>query len=121
MTRKQQYKKSLELTKNELSTPKAPTPEERMKQLTAKVPQDIIKFTPKTEKAMRLLEKQNTIVFVCDLKATKPEIKMAIEQLYSVKPKKVNTAITFKGEKRAYAIFSKEHSAIEIASAADII
>lgn len=121
MTKKQQYRKSIKLTENELKTPKPLTPEERMKQIAPRLAQDIIKCAAKTEKAMQLMEKSNTIIFVCDIRATKPEIKQAIEQLYSVKPKKVNTAITFKGEKRAYAIFSKEHSAIEIASAADII
>ncbi|EHY65700.1 large subunit ribosomal protein L23Ae [Nematocida ausubeli] len=118
---KQQYKDSIKLSQNELKTPKNPTPEERMKEINKRTPQDIIKYAPKTEKAMRLMEKQNTIIFVCDLTANKTEIKKAIEMLYAVKPKKVNTAITFKGEKRAYAIFPKTHSAIEIASAADII
>lgn len=118
---KKQYSKKIRLTERELKTPKEMTPEEKLKAVKAKTPLDIIKCAAKTEKAMRLMEKSNTIIFVCDLKATKPEIKKAIESLYSVAPKKVNTAITFKGEKRAYAIFSKEHSAIEIASAADII
>ncbi|KAI5171035.1 large subunit ribosomal protein L23Ae [Nematocida sp. LUAm3] len=118
---KKEYKKSLKLTQNELKTPKAPTAQEILKEIKKKLPQDIIKCAAKTEKAMRVMEKENTIIFVCDLKATKPEIKEAIEKLYSVRPKKVNTAITFKGQKRAYAIFGPEHSAIEIASAADII
>ncbi|KAI5187097.1 large subunit ribosomal protein L23Ae [Nematocida homosporus] len=118
---KAQYKKSLKLSLNELKTPKGRTPEDRMKSIKVKLPQDIIKCAAKTEKAMKAMEKHNTIIFVCDLKATKPEIKEAIQKLYSVKPKKVNTAITFKGEKRAYAIFGAEHSAIEIASAADIL
>ncbi|KAI5190975.1 large subunit ribosomal protein L23Ae [Nematocida minor] len=118
---KKQYKKSIQLTNRELKTPKPMTPEERMKEINPRLPQDIIKCAAKTEKAMSLMEKKNTIIFVCDIKATKPEIKKAIESLYSVAPKKVHTAITFKGEKRAYAMFSNEHSAIEIASAADII
>ncbi|KAH9387036.1 large subunit ribosomal protein L23Ae [Nematocida major] len=118
---KKQYKKSIELTERELKTPKPLTPEERLKQIKPRLAQDIIKCAAKSEKAMKLMEKANTIVFVCDLRATKPEIKKAIEQLYSVTPRKVNTAITFKGEKRAYAIFGRQHSAIEIASAADII
>ncbi|KAI5179668.1 large subunit ribosomal protein L23Ae [Nematocida sp. AWRm80] len=118
---KKQYKKSIKLTKKELQTPKPMTAEEKMKSLKVKTPEDIIKCAAKTEKAMRVMEKENTIIFICDVKATKPEIKDAIEMLYSVRPVKVNTAITFKGEKRAYAIFGKAHSAIEIASDANII
>lgn len=121
MTKKQEYKRKLKLTNAELRTPKAPTAQERLQEIKVRLPQDIIKCAAKTEKAMRVMEKENTIIFVCDLKATKPEIKDAIEKLYSVRPKKVNTAITFKGEKRAYAMFGEEHSAVEIASAADII
>lgn len=120
MTQKK-YKRGLKLTKNELQTPKAASVKERLGEIKKKLPQDIIRYAPKTEKAMKLIEEKNTIIFCCDINANKPEIRNAIEQLYSIRPKKVNTAITFKGEKRAYAIFGKEHNALEIASAADII
>lgn len=43
-----------------------------------------------TEKATLLLE-QNKYVFEVALKATKPQIKAAIEQLFEVKVTKVNT------------------------------
>lgn len=43
-----------------------------------------------TEKATRLLE-QNKYVFDVALKATKPDIKAAIEQLFEVRVTKVNT------------------------------
>ncbi|OAG28985.1 large subunit ribosomal protein L23Ae [Nematocida displodere] len=118
---KKLYKKSIKLTKNELKTPQPLSVVEQLAAIKAKLPQDIIRSSSKSEKSMRVMEKQNTLVFICDLKATKPEIKQAIEELYSVRPTKVNTAITFKGQKKAYAIFGKEHSALEIASAADII
>ena len=120
MTRKE-YKKRLVLTDRELKTPKPAMPEEIMKSVRKVLPQDIIKRSYKSEKAMRVMEKENTLVFECDLKANKPEIKEAIEKLYGVRPKKVNTAITFGGQKKAYAIFGPEHSAVEIASNADLI
>jgi len=109
------------LTKREKETPKGPSPLEQIKMIRKVLPQDIVLCASKTEKSMRVMEKNNTLVFECDIKANRTEIRDAIEKLYSVKPKKVNTVITFKGKKKAYAIFGKEHNAVEIASNADII
>lgn len=52
-----------------------------------------------TEKATRLLE-QNKYVFDVLLKATKPEIKAAIEGLFDVKVKSVNTLIPPRKKRR---------------------
>ncbi|WP_017303346.1 50S ribosomal protein L23 [Spirulina subsalsa] len=52
-----------------------------------------------TEKATMLLE-QNKYVFDVVLKATKPEIKAAIESLFNVKVTKVNTARPPRKKKR---------------------
>ncbi|MCW6035116.1 50S ribosomal protein L23 [Spirulina subsalsa FACHB-351] len=52
-----------------------------------------------TEKATLLLE-QNKYVFDVVLKATKPEIKAAIESLFNVKVTKVNTARPPRKKKR---------------------
>lgn len=86
-----------------------------------KLAQDIIRYGLSNEVSISKIEKNNTITFVCDLSATKPQIKDAIEKLYNARPKKVNTAISFKGIKKAYAIFPKEVSAVDIASQANII
>jgi large subunit ribosomal protein L23 len=76
----------------------------------------IIKHPLATEKVIRLMEAENKLVFVVDLKATKPEIKSAIESMFKAKVVKVNTLTSLTGEKRAYVTFAKESPAIDIAT-----
>ena len=54
----------------------------------------IIRCPVTTESAMKKIEEINTLVFLVDVKATKPKIKDAVKQLYDVKCAKVNTLIT---------------------------
>ena len=53
---------------------------------------DIVRRPVITEKATRQSE-HNVVVFEVPLKASKPEIKVAIETLFKVKVKAVNTSI----------------------------
>ena len=53
----------------------------------------IIQCPVTTESAMKKIEEINTLVFLVDVKATKPKIKEAVKQLYDVKCAKVNTLI----------------------------
>ncbi|RME53760.1 50S ribosomal protein L23 [Candidatus Woesearchaeota archaeon] len=69
-----------------------------------------------TEKAMRLMESENTLVFVVDKSSTKQAIKEAIEDLFSVKVAKVNTVRDAKGRKRAFVKFAPEVQAIDLAT-----
>lgn len=78
-------------------------------------PYQVVKFPLATEKSIRLMEAENKLIFVVDTKATKPEIKKAVESMFKVKVDKVNTFIV-KGEKRAYIKFNKESPAIDIAT-----
>jgi len=75
----------------------------------------IIKEFLATEKAIRLLESQNTLTVIVDRNATKPQIKKEIEKMFNVKVEKVNTLITPTGEKKAYVKLKKEFNAREIA------
>lgn len=68
-----------------------------------------------TEKTFDLIERQNKICFLVDMKASKKKIKNAIETLYQVKVASVNTAITIIG-KKAFVRFSPESSATDLAS-----
>ncbi|MFP4112681.1 MAG: 50S ribosomal protein L23 [Candidatus Woesearchaeota archaeon] len=77
---------------------------------------ELIKHPLSTEKSIRLMEAENKLIFVVDRRATKPEIKAAIEELFKVKIISVSTFITPKGEKRAYVRFSDETPAIDIAT-----
>lgn len=65
----------------------------------------IIKEPIVTEKATRLREKDNKYVFVVDKKATKAQIKSAIEELFKVKVQDVHTAIC-RGKLRRMGVYS---------------
>ena len=79
-------------------------------------PYKIIRNPLTTEKAVRLMETENKLLFRVDKKAKKAEIKQSIETLFKVKVAKVNTFHTPKGEKRAYVKLSRENPAIDIAT-----
>lgn len=69
-----------------------------------------------TEKAVRLLEMENKLVFVVDSKSTKSQIKKAVEEAFKVKVLKVNTINTSQGYKKAYIKLSPETPAIDVAT-----
>ena len=75
-----------------------------------------IKFPLNTEKSIRLMESQNTLVFVVDTKATKPVIKDAVEKAFNVKVKNVRTHRSLQGVKRAYVSLKPESPAIDVAT-----
>ena len=75
----------------------------------------IIKKPLITEKTFDLIEKENKLVFIVNIKANKIQIKKAIEKLHNVKVIKVNTMITPKGEKKAFVKLHPEYSAQDIA------
>lgn len=68
-----------------------------------------------TEKAVKLIETENTLIFIVERKARKQEIKKQFEELFDVKVEKVNTEIR-KGKKIAYIKLKKENPAIDIAT-----
>ena len=79
-------------------------------------PINVIKNPLSTEKSIRLMESENKMIFIVDKKATKDDIKKAIEMMYKVKILNINTLITSKGEKRAYIQLSPETPAIDLAT-----
>eukprot|EP00929_Paragymnodinium_shiwhaense_P096870 TRINITY_DN58605_c0_g2_i1.p1 TRINITY_DN58605_c0_g2~~TRINITY_DN58605_c0_g2_i1.p1 ORF type:complete len:199 (-),score=56.91 TRINITY_DN58605_c0_g2_i1:126-722(-) len=54
---------------------------------------DIIKYPLLTEKACRLIEEENTYAFMVDRRANKPQIRAAVETIFGVKVKKIQTLI----------------------------
>ena len=66
-----------------------------------------------TEKSMNLMEQINALEFIVNRKSTKPQIKHAVEQLFDVKVKKVNTKIQKDG-KHAIVVFMPEFKAEDI-------
>ena len=79
-------------------------------------PWKILLYPHVTEKAMKLIERQNTLVFIVDRKANKPLIKRAVEEAFKVKVAKVRTLITSDGRKKAYVKLKPEYKAIDVAT-----
>lgn len=77
---------------------------------------DIVKNPLATEKAVRLMEAENKLLFVVDRKSKKPEIKKAVEEIFKVKVLKVNTLITPEGKKRAYVKLDPSTPALDVAT-----
>ena len=82
---------------------------------------EILKYPIMTEVASRILETENTIVFIVDSRATKRDIKRAVENLYDVTVSKVNTLITPRGEKKAYVKLHPDDKAVDVAIKLGII
>jgi large subunit ribosomal protein L23Ae len=81
----------------------------------------IIKFPLTTESAMKKMEDHNTLVFICDVKANKHQIKDAVKKLYDIKTFKINTLIRPDGKKKAYVRLPPESDALDMANKIGII
>lgn len=55
----------------------------------------IVKHPLTTESAMKKIEDNNTLVFIVDLRANKPQIKQAVKKLYDIDVAKVNTLVRY--------------------------
>ncbi len=82
---------------------------------------EIIRRIHVTEKTSLLMEKHNVLTLIVDRKATKPQIKEAVERMFGVKVVKVNTLITPRGEKKAYVKLAPEYSAVDVAARAGVM
>jgi large subunit ribosomal protein L23 len=78
-------------------------------------PEKVILYPMMTEVTSRLIEAENKLVFIVNLKADKKDIRRAVEELYQVKVKDVNTAVTRKGEKKAFVRLEPKYSATDVA------
>lgn len=77
---------------------------------------NIIFYPMSTEKSMRLIESENKLVFVVDRRATRKEIKDALESLYGIKIEKINVLINRDGNKQAFVKLTQAFSALDIAT-----
>jgi large subunit ribosomal protein L23 len=76
-------------------------------------PYEIVLYPFVTEKSMSHMEKNNALEFVVKRNANKALIKKAVEQMFAVKVKTVNTRITKKG-KHATVVFMPEYKAEDL-------
>lgn len=68
-----------------------------------------------TEKAIRMLEIDNVLLFEVDGKDKKEDIKKNVEEMFKVKVKKVNTLLRG-NQKFAYVKLNKKNPAIDVAT-----
>lgn len=78
-------------------------------------PYEVILYPVMTESASLMVEKENKLVFIVNLKANKTDVKGAVEELYEVKVEKVNLLITPKSEKKAFVKLHPEYKAADVA------
>ena len=76
---------------------------------------EVILYPLMTESASLMVENENKLVFIVSLKANKTDIKRAVEKLYEVKVKDVNTQVTPSGTKKAFVTLHSEFKASDIA------
>jgi len=68
-----------------------------------------------TEKAVKLMEIENTLIFQVDRRMRKPEIKKEVETLFNVKVENVRT-LGRNNKKNAYVRLDKKNLAIDVAT-----
>jgi large subunit ribosomal protein L23 len=68
-----------------------------------------------TEKAINMIERDNVITYIVDMRSNKADVKKEFEDSFKVKVKRVNIEIETKNRKRAYITLKKEFKASDIA------
>ena len=76
---------------------------------------EVITYPLMTESASVMVERDNKLIFIVNLKAGKTDVKHAVEELYEVKVSKVNLLITPQGDKKAFVKLAPEYKASDVA------
>ena len=82
---------------------------------------DIVKRVIVSEKATRLAEFENKLIFEVERGATKPIIKLLIENEFGKPVKSVNTVNSISGKKQAIVTFKNEGVASDLSSELGLI
>jgi len=78
-------------------------------------PYEIVLYPLMTESASLMVEKENKLAFAVSLKASKGDVKRAVEKLYEVKVESVNTQVTPTGQKKAFVKLHPDYKAADVA------
>jgi large subunit ribosomal protein L23 len=78
-------------------------------------PTEVIFYPLMTEAASLMVEEENKLIFVVNVKAGKSDVKKAVEQLYEVKVDRITVLITPQGEKKAFVKLKPEYKASDVA------
>ncbi len=76
---------------------------------------DVVRYPLLSEDAVTLLEAENKITFIVDVRSDKHDIKRAIQELYEVKVRDVKTLITPEGDKKAFVKLTQDFKASDLA------
>jgi large subunit ribosomal protein L23 len=79
-------------------------------------PYSIVNHPLVTEQTVAYMDRDNVLVFIVNRKASKEDIRRAIEELYEVELLSVNTLILPDGRKKAYVKLREEYLADEVAT-----
>lgn len=76
---------------------------------------EVIFYPLMTESASLMVEKDNKLIFIVNMKAGKNDVKKAVEELYEVKVDKVTVLVTPQGMKKAFVKLKPEFKASDVA------
>jgi large subunit ribosomal protein L23 len=76
---------------------------------------EVISYPLMTESASVMVERDNKLIFIVNLKAGKADVRRAVEELYEVKVRKINLLITPQGLKKAFVKLTPEFKASDVA------
>jgi len=75
----------------------------------------VISYPLMTESASLMVEKDNKLIFIVDMRAGKGDVRRAVEELYEVKVEKVTVLVTPQGVKKAFVKLKPEFKASDVA------
>lgn len=77
-------------------------------------PFTILQYPLSTEKSVRKMEAENTLIFIVARDANKTQIKWAVQKAFNAKVDRVRTLVQRDGRKKAYIKLKPETPAVEI-------
>jgi large subunit ribosomal protein L23 len=77
---------------------------------------EVIENPHLTEKSMDKVDQDNQLVLIVDIDANKNQVEDAVETLFNVTVKKVNTMITPQAKKKAFVSLSDADDAMDVAT-----
>ncbi|MDE1874095.1 MAG: 50S ribosomal protein L23 [Candidatus Micrarchaeota archaeon] len=76
---------------------------------------DALMYPIATEKAINMIERNNVVTYMVDIRANKTQIKKEFESVFKVKVERINTEIEPRNRKRAYIKLNGQFKASDIA------
>lgn len=101
---------------NKTKEPKTEQTTVENKQADVFDPYQIIKAPVSTEKAIKMIEFDNKLTFIIDPRATKADVKRAVEEMFKVSVVKVNLQNAITGQKKATVKLSADKLASDVSA-----